>query len=310
MERARQTAKEWRVYRSDAHFDETASMSLFLYPYAPAERVEVAVLFNAIGFFLDDGLGHDKHHGALQANRHEFVQWLSEALSNKRQTNIESHDPVAGHLLSVASRFLRQVYEMSNPEYTNRFRDATLQHWQESFSLEDDYTSIENFIIIRRRMGGMYAMMEMIEFCYDRYLPPTLRYHPLMEQALEHLADIGGLSNELFSYPKEVMEQGAKLNFVSVIQHVRECELEVALHEAVAYINQATRDFQSTCRALVALASEPPPEEQALIRWYVEAMGDVAWASYAWQMYTERYNHLEHIFTEKRLARSFKESDD
>lgn len=310
IENARITAKEWGVYRSAAHFDETSSMSLFLYPYAPVERVEVAVLFNTIGFFLDDGLGHDKHYGSIVANRGEFVSWLSKALSNPRELQINAVDPMASHLLRVAFKLLNRVYEMSNGDYTRRFRDSTLEHWQESFSLEDKYTSIENFILIRRRMGGMYAMMEMIEFCYDRYLPDDLRHHPLMEQALEYLADIGGLSNELFSYPKEVIEQGAKLNFVSVIQHVRDCELEQALQEAIAYINQATRDFNASCQELLAAAKESRLPGSEMVEWYVGAMRDVAWASYAWQMYTERYNHEEHLFTEKRYERRFKESDE
>jgi hypothetical protein len=307
MERARQTSQKWRVYRSDAHFDETATMSLFLYPYAPAERVEIAILFNTIGFFFDDAMGHDKHEGALQLDKGLFVAKLKKALSDPAHLQIDTNDLLTAQMLSVAGDFVQLVYSQSNLDFTKRFRDSTLQHWHTSFDIADQYTSLKDFILIRRQTGGMFPTMDMIEFAYDRYLPAPLYNLPKVQEALNALADIGGLSNEIFSYPKEVMEQGAKLNFVSVIQHIYQCDLETAVCNAIEYVNQRTQDFNGYCDALLDEAATMPSDESDLMRWYVGAMQDMAWASYAWQMYTERYNHPRHVFGDKRAERHFQE---
>lgn len=307
VENVRETAKAWGVYRSDAHFDEAVSMSLYLYPYAPAKRLEVVMLFNTIGFFFDDGMGHDRHQGAIQVDKTFFVAKLSKALRDPQQVLIETSDIVTARLLEVAGNVLKLVYDQSNLEFTQRFRDGTLNHWKTSFGISDYYPSVEDFILIRRQTSGMYPMINMLEFAYDRYLPVHLYTLPSVQGALETLVDIGGLSNEIFSYPKEVMEQGAKMNFISVIQQSYQCDLMTAIYEAIEYVNQRSREFNAYCDAIALDAQSLPQEEAELLLWYVEALQDIAWASYAWQMYTERYNHPQHIFSDKRADRIFKE---
>jgi hypothetical protein len=123
---------------------------------------------------------------------------------------------------------------------------------------------------------------------------------------IDALADMACLSNDLFSYHKEVVVEGTSMNLVPIIQREAGGESVVwAVHEAIALINSRYAVFKEGVRSLLEQAdgiAEPGLRIQAraFLYAFIDGMWDQAAAYYHWQMEANRYRNAENPFSELR----------
>lgn len=313
---AYEMTKQMGMLLDKDHFDETVSMSMNLWPYTDKDRLALMMVFNAVGFNFDDTMGHDKHNIEQQFDKLGFVSRLRRVVADPSSGAELMQEAAASvkesHLALAAMKFFNMVEAKSNPDFARRFIQSTLIHWEVSFEI-DDFTpdSLDQFIAIRRKTSGMEPTRDLIEMASDSYLPDEIKDKVEgLREAMEALDDIGGLSNELSSYPKEVITQGAKLNFVAVIQSLKGLDAYEATRFGMKFIGYRHAEFNRLIAQIKQNGYDQIPSEyhDALSN-YLIGMEQMVWASYEWQANrTVRYKHPEHIFEDLRSdERKYKE---
>ncbi len=293
------------------YFDHV-TMSAYLWPYASREALRAATFFNVIGFYIDDTIGSDiRHSHGLD------IDALRGVVANKAlNIMLRGLIPASPDKYDRAFMdFYQMILELSDAPFGARFFPVLFEHWRaatRNYEANGPYTgTVEEFIPIRRLTGGMFPTILMIELAKQQYMPAWLPARvPSLSTAIDALADIGGLSNELFSYAKEVLYEGTTLNLLPIIQRQAGDESAVwAAHEAIALVNGCYELFRLAVQDVLAEASqieEPAKREQAetFLKAFVDGMWDQVAASYHWQMEANRYRAEYNPFPEltSRLA--------
>ncbi len=147
----------------------------------------------------------------------------------------------------------------------------------------------------------MYLAIHLTEYCYGCYLNPKLMERvPSLQTAIDMCNDIGGLSNDIFSYPKE---SHSKLNLVnSFLVLGKASSLEEAVQAAIDYVNDCHSEYDTAIEQVHTEVQALPANDRAIVLKFVDGLQAILAASYHWQLVTQRYRHQAHILDDMRLS--------
>ena len=147
----------------------------------------------------------------------------------------------------------------------------------------------------------MYLAIHLTEYCYGCYLTPELMKRvPSLQKAIDMCNDIGGLSNDIFSYPKE---SHSKLNLVNSFLVLGQCTgLQEAIQAAIGYVNQCHKDYDAAIEGVHLEVQSLAANDRAVVLKFVDGLHAILSASYHWQMVTQRYRHPDHILKDLRTT--------
>jgi len=297
------------VIDKENYFDHI-TMSAYLWPYTSPERLSALAYFNTIGYYINDTIASDmRRYSPTQTAK------LQHSVAQKAHDILIKGKMPEGKLDKYDMAFLdlrHSIIGLSNAEFAERFFQILLEHWQAAMTCYEKCGMfegrIDEFITIRRVASGMIPTIALIEFARNEYIPSWLpEYVPTLQIAIDALADIGGLSNELFSYAKEVLESGTTLNLVAVVERVNEYDSTIyALEDAIETVNNCFDVFKlATSQACyeASIIEDPVFREQAeaFLTGFIDQMWDMAAACYHWQVETNRYRSENHPFTDLRV---------
>ncbi|MEM8961467.1 MAG: polyprenyl synthetase family protein [Acidobacteriota bacterium] len=296
IDRVQQLAKE----RSEAlgiviprFYDAHASMSSFLYSSAPVDRVVTTTLFNSLLFYIDDVLGEDiigaQSSGSLAAR--VMAVWQGQSL--------ESCEPEPiGTVLAAVEAVRDDILSKSNEPFFRRLTKSIAGHLQHVFQPRS-YRSLEEYLQTRAHFSGMYPTLIMSELVADAYLDDAiLESVPWLRCAEGACVHIGGLSNDLFSYPKErhsafnLVNAQLKLGLVST--------LEDAVRASIELVNRYHEVYRESIEQARVTLEHLSSGSRQTAEAYIDGMDNILSASYHWQRFTERYRHPDHFFTDMR----------
>ncbi|MBN1429411.1 MAG: hypothetical protein JXB07_13645 [Anaerolineae bacterium] len=291
-EQVYQHAQQMGLLIDPHHYTNHITMNGYVWPHTSAERLAVLSYFNTLGYFLNDTLGRDitKNPDALRAVvAQKAYRVLVEGLVSNPPDRYDH-----------AFNYLRKsILALSNEAFAARFFPLLLKHWQAGIQHYDPYQgNLEEYIATRRHASGMLPTIMLVEFAYDCYMPKQMpQIAPNLEIAIDALADIGAISNDIFSFAKE---SHTTFNIIRVLQRERGYEsLAPAIDDAIGVVNHSFRAFQSNLHIAqeqvkcVADAGRHS-EMKRFLNCFVNGLWDVAAACYHWQMETNRYRHQHH----------------
>lgn len=278
----------------DQSYAAHTTMTSFLYPKSGKYKVVIVNILYDLLYYIDDLFGEDIE-GANQEDKPSLTElmyiWQTGKINSVYYNELTSEKV---KVVCTAMQWVRnKLFQSCEPAFFKKLSWLLFEHLRDQLK-PDAYQSVEEYILLRRNFSGMYVAIYLIEYCTGRYLTnEMLEKVPSLQKAIDLCADIGGLSNDIFSYPKE---SHSKFNLVNSFDVLNETKtLNEAIQKAIDLVNTCHADFDIAVKQIHAEISGLTVEEKTTILQFTDGLKSILSATYHWQFVTERYRHDNHI---------------
>jgi germacradienol/geosmin synthase len=243
-------------------------------------------------FFDDEFLGLFKYSRDLPAAQ-AYVDRLELFMTRTGETPPEPESAVEAALKDL---WERTVPSMSG-DWRRRFILSTHNLMVESmWELDNiDRGRIANpieYVQMRRRVGGAPWSANLVEFAAGAELPDRLVGTRPIQVLGDTFADAVHLRNDLFSYRREVEEEGENSNAVLVFERFFDCSTQEAAELVSDLLTSRLQQFENTAVTEVpALLAEHAASvmEQAAVAAYAKGLQDWQSGGHEWHARSSRY---------------------
>jgi germacradienol/geosmin synthase len=183
------------------------------------------------------------------------------------------------------------------------------EHWRDRFVTVTDNLMTESlweldyidrgrianpieYVQMRRRVGGAPWSACLVEYATNAPLPAHLTDLRAVQVLADAFADAVHLRNDLFSYQREVEEEGENSNAVLVMRHFLGCSTQQAADIVGDLLTSRCQQFETTALGeLPALAADLglSPADQAALATYVKGLQDWQAGGHEWHARSNRY---------------------
>ena len=288
-------------------FDGYCTMTQFLFPRVPLEHAICINLWMCIMWFIDDA-PETLPVNEFATTYDEFRKIADTAALIMADGYVPDHD----HMVYPACREMNElVKRYAHKDWIPRFRKNAQGHLnsivchfetnrastKEKSDEEVDKMTFNDWVIWRELDSGIYSSIDCIELGYGMYIPEEVLQHPVIREIKMLTIWIGSFSNDIFSYEKEVMDRGNRLNMIRFLMEKRNLSFQEGLHQAVVITNQCSERLIELERKIPNFGDKDLDRN---VQKYVEGMKDQANAAYHWQFWTNRYRSPNSPFPELR----------
>ncbi|MFJ4682841.1 germacradienol/geosmin synthase Cyc2 [Streptomyces sp. NPDC088789] len=204
----------------------------------------------------------------------------------------EPRNPVEAGL---ADLWARTVPAMS-PDWRERFSTAT-EHllneslWELSNINEGRISNPVEYIEMRRKVGGAPWSAGLVEYATAEVPASVSRSRPL-RVLMETFSDGVHLRNDLFSYQREVEDEGELSNGVLVLETFFGCSTQEAAEAVNDVLTSRLHQFEHTALTevpAIALEHALTPGEIAAVAAYTKGLQDWQSGGHEWHLRSSRY---------------------
>ncbi len=280
------------------HYHNYQSMTYFMFPDTTAERLVALSLLSNLLYYIDDL--YDRH------KLHPHPETLDLPRHFKKVIEIfclgDAAMPCQQHLLYDTALALHHHFlQLSNPTWFEHFVKVLTEHLMstrpQSMTEPEHYNSAEEYFRVRELDGGIWTSINSIEFAANRFLPQKIHNHPHIHDMSLLCGRIATLTNDLFSYEKEVIDMGSQFNLLAVLMQSAGLTFEQAVHCAIESINYDTAKFVEACDTVPDFGTMDLNTD---VQMYIQGLRDILSATWYWQMATDRYRSPTSPFVELR----------
>ncbi|GAB3582762.1 terpene synthase family protein [Amycolatopsis endophytica] len=148
------------------------------------------------------------------------------------------------------------------------------------------------YIQMRRRVGGAPWSANLVEYAVRAEVPDRLAATRPVEVLSDTFADAVHLRNDLFSYQREVQEEGENSNAVLVLERFLGCSTQEAAELVNDLLTSRLQQFEDTALTdIPALLADNAalPHEQVAVGAYVKGLQDWQSGGHEWHARSSRY---------------------
>ncbi|GGV34769.1 germacradienol/geosmin synthase [Streptomyces longisporoflavus] len=205
----------------------------------------------------------------------------------------EPENPVEAGL---ADLWARTVPHMSK-DWRARFAESTENLlneslWELSNINEGRIANPVEYIEMRRKVGGAPWSAGLVEYATGAEVPPAVAGSRPLRVLKESFSDAVHLRNDLFSYQREIEDEGELSNGVLVLEKFLRCTTQEAADAVNDLLTSRMQQFENTALTeLAPLFAETglPPEECADVLAYAKGLQDWQSGGHEWHMVSSRY---------------------
>ncbi len=276
------------------NFSGFVTMSAYLFPRASLARLETIILANNFLFYVDDCF--DRHDPEMQAHQVELRERnliFARIFAGQAQ-------PDRGNNLHLVCYELRQRFvRLANDGWMARFRTSLRDHLIGVVHQGERQRplGLEEYMDMRVLDSGMKPAIELNEFANDLYLSPRMLEDPDIQRMDRNCALFASLTNDLFSYEKEVMTYGSNFNLLAVLMENEGYDFLRAVDAAVGLINGCSTEFLAASEAV-----QERYGDDLVIHSYIQGLREQFTATWHWQISTPRYRSPHSPFAELRCG--------
>lgn len=265
-------------------FDDYNSMSSYLYPTAPTDKVLSATIFFNILYFIDDYFGEDtRGERPIPDNKELMIIWNADKLDQKADTSLNQT------LFNSIYKLKELIGELPS-NVRKQITETLFDHIKDAFNPRV-YSTLDDYINTRLRFSGMLLSVDMISYLYSIDTEKILSNSQELRDTRILCGEIGSLANDIFSYPKETESD---FNLVNVLIKLGICNsIPEAIDQAISIVNSKYEEFTTLYNYLDKAFSS---NTKALNK-YLDALRDIVSASYFWQVDSNRYRNVSHFFS-------------
>ncbi len=299
MAQAELAARACGLLETDAdlrRFRAFVRLDMFAFPYAPLDRLAAVGANNHWLYFIDDTyddhpeVGHDlKRVEELMRRAFKVLEsgWLP-----PKATPLEKFTAhLRAELTTFASDAWMERFLGHTRDYLFRGSLPSMELW-----VGGGPVSAMQYLDIRQHDSAMYSAIDCSALAAGLDLPANILGQPLIRElelrTVRHVA----LLNDVFSYQKEVLQQGYPCNLVHVLAREKNLSLEIAVGEAIAMVNDELKGFM---RAEAALGDCGP-----VLAAYLQGMKSWMRGNYDYSIRSKRFRAPDSPFAELRRTRT------
>ncbi|QLH26340.1 family 2 encapsulin nanocompartment cargo protein terpene cyclase [Streptomyces sp. Rer75] len=282
----------WEERDLDAH--DYALLCAYTHPDASGPALSLVTDWYVWVFFFDDHFlevfkyAQDREGGKAYLDRLPLFMPADPAADMPEPTN-----PVEAGL---ADLWARTVPSMS-ADWRTRFAESTENLLNESLWELSNINAhrIANpveYIEMRRKVGGAPWSAGLIEYAIGAEVPAPIAASRPMKVLRDSFSDAVHLRNDLFSYQREVEEEGENSNGVLVFETFLGCGTQEAADAVNDLLTSRLQQFENTVfTELTPLFAETGlrPDECADVLAYVKGLQDWQSGGHEWHMRSSRY---------------------
>ncbi|CAM3394133.1 germacradienol/geosmin synthase [Kibdelosporangium persicum] len=270
-----------------------ALMCAYTHPDCDGPTLDLVTDWYVWVFFFDDHfLEHFKYSRDLAGAR-EYLERLGRFMTREGETPPEPSNPAEAGL---ADLWARTVPAMS-ANWRERFITSTHNLMVESMWELDNINRgrIANpieYIQMRRRVGGAPWSANLVEYAAAAEIPGRFARSRQIEVLTDTFADAVHLRNDLFSYQREVREEGENSNAVLVFEKFFDIGTQDAAELVNDLLTSRVQQFENTASIempALLLASQALVDEQTRIAGYVKGLQDWQAGGHEWHARSSRY---------------------
>jgi hypothetical protein len=276
------------------HFKTRSSMSAYLFPNATLERLIPTGKVFALSWFIDEIAD------AFTPEQRASLANVDYRIAENNLPRLVELGPILQ--TGVISSPSPTMLERATKEIADDLAGAPL-YWRERFArLVSEYLaltvvsknqqigSVISYIPFRLHDSGMLFTCALAEFASDCFLPDRVYNNPVVWSMIEAVSKVGSLSNDLFSYDREKLEQ-TRFNLLEIL--LSESPFDEAVDRSIRIINQSIQSFMDAKTLIPSSAVGFSVALEAFIA-----------ASWYWQIDTTRYRSINSSFKELQALAS------
>ncbi|MGA5699969.1 family 2 encapsulin nanocompartment cargo protein terpene cyclase [Peterkaempfera bronchialis] len=283
----------WDEHDFDSH--DYALLCAYTHPDAPAaELALVTDWYVWVFFFDDDFLESFKRTPDMQGAK-AYLDRLPAYMPVEPSAG-PPPEPTTAVERGLADLWARTVPAMSEG-WRRRFAEST-QHlleeslWELSNISDGRVSNPLEYIEMRRKVGGAPWSAGLVEYAAGAEVPDAIAASRPMRVLRDAFADGVHLRNDLFSYQREIEEEGELSNGVLVFERFLDCTTQQAADAVNELITSRLQQFEHTALTeLAPLFAEHglDPASCADVLAYVKGLQDWQSGGHEWHMRSSRY---------------------
>ncbi|PUZ28628.1 hypothetical protein DCC81_03855 [Chitinophaga parva] len=283
--------------------DAYITCSMFLFPEAPLQKIITISKNYAVDFYLNDKMGRD----AKPTNQE--MQVLYEIRDRLAAIGNDLRLSRGASLAETANvEVLQEIANGAPKSWFDHFLRLYLTHIDAAHKSYDAATlgyipSVEAYIKLRADISGMPHTVAMIEYANSCFLDwDELESAGLatdVKKANETVSYVGALTNDLFSFEKEVIDSASDSNLVFIVlANNFRMRLDEAIQVSGHIIRQLLADYTETIQRIEDSMETLPEMSKTNLTNYLKGLKAVLQACWTWQTYTQRYKRPVSIWQE------------
>lgn len=274
--------------------DDYALLCACTHPDCSAEALSLVTDWYVWVFFFDDHfLELYKRTGDREGGKEHLDRLAAFMPADLSAGMPEPRNPVEAGL---ADLWRRTVPSMS-AHWRERFAESTRNLldeslWELSNITADRVSNPLEYIEMRRKVGGAPWSAGIIEYAAGAEVPAAVAGSRPLRVLLDAFSDGVHLRNDLFSYEKEIQDEGELSNGVLVLETFLGCSTQEAADAVNDLITSRLQQFEHTALTEVEpLLAEKGLDaaERAAVWAYVKGLQDWQSGGHEWHMRSRRY---------------------
>jgi germacradienol/geosmin synthase len=270
-----------------------ALMCAYTHPDCDGPTLDLITDWYVWVFFFDDHFLEHFKYSRDSAGGRAYLDHLEQFMTREGETSPEPTNPAEAGLKDL---WARTVPAMS-PAWRDRFITSTHNLMVEPmWELNNiDIGRIANpieYMQMRRRVGGAPWSANLVEYAARAEIPAEIAALRPMEVLSDTFSDAVHLRNDLFSYQREVREEGENSNAVLVFEKFFDCATQEAADLVNDLLTSRLQQFEHTALVdvpAVLLEYAIPPHQRVRVGLYVKGLQDWQAGGHEWHARSSRY---------------------
>ncbi|MEU9042561.1 MULTISPECIES: terpene synthase family protein [unclassified Kitasatospora] len=282
----------WEQADLEAH--DYGLLCAYTHPDASAEALSLVTDWYVWVFFFDDHFldmfkrTNDREAGKAHLDRLPLFMPADPATPTP-----EPENPVEAGLADL----WRRTVPVMGEDWRIRFAESTRNLLNESLWELANINAgrVANpveYIEMRRKVGGAPWSAQLVEYAAAAEVPEEVSGSRALRVLMDAFSDGVHLRNDIFSYQREVEDEGELSNGILVLERFLECTTQEAAEAVNDLLTSRLQQFENTVfTELPVLFAETGigPEGRAKVMAYVKGLQDWQSGGHEWHMRSSRY---------------------
>lgn len=280
--------------QADLEAHDYGLLCAYTHPDASAEALSLVTDWYVWVFFFDDHFldmykrTNDREAGKAHLDRLPLFMPTDPAAALP-----EPENPVEAGLADLWRRTVPAMGEdwrIRFAESTRNLLDESL--WELANINEGRVANPVEYIEMRRKVGGAPWSAQLVEYAAGAEVPAEVSGSRSLRVLMDAFSDGVHLRNDIFSYQREVEDEGELSNGILVLERFLECSTQEAADAVNDLLTSRLQQFESTVfTELPVLFAETglDPAGRARVMAYVKGLQDWQSGGHEWHLRSSRY---------------------
>lgn len=285
------TPEIWNEAKFDAM--DYALLCAYTHPEAPGPELDLITDWYVWVFYFDDHFLELYKRTQDQVGAKKYLDRLPLFMPVDLSPPPEPTNPVERGLIDLWAR----TVPTKTPEWRRRFFESTKNlleesTWELSNISERRVSNPIEYIEMRRKVGGAPWSADLVEHAVFVEVPDRIAASRPMRVLKDTFSDAVHLRNDLFSYEREIQEEGELANCVLVLETFLGVETQRAANLTNDILTSRLQQFENTTLTELPSLFEEfglNPIERAHVLTYVRGLQDWQSGGHEWHMRSSRY---------------------